>query len=152
MGLLSSKSTTEVDSSVTNNYDQRQFTDVHNEAELGDGAIRAGGDVTMVDGGAFDLASDALGHMESLSETSMGHVAKTTDTAFDFANGVFESVASSNENAMEQIAGGYASSLGAVERLSASENATTSKSIEKIGMMLVGGLVITFGFMAWGKK
>ena len=140
----------------TNNYDQRQDNSVHvtktNADRLSGNAMKAGGNITVTDGGAFDLANDVTSHaidaVEGTAENAFGLVAHTTDSAFELSNSVVNGMKESNERTASQLTQSFADTLGTVERLAASEDATTAKSMEKIGLLLVGGLVLTFMFVA----
>jgi len=70
------------DSSTTNDNRQDNSTNI-TEGDLSDGAIRAEGDVTITDGGAFELAGGAVNGAYELAEAQ-------TEAALDFGGAALQ--------------------------------------------------------------
>ena len=134
------------DSSTT--YDQRQDNSIKiNEGDLASGAIRAGGDVTVTDGGAFDLvettAKEVIDLSRDVSAGAFDLSRDQTDIALDFGRDSLGIVADNAAETFNAISENNRRTYDLIEGVT-NEGAAVSENSRymMLGLVLVAGLAI----------
>ena len=162
MGLFGGgNSTNESTTSVDNSVEQNDFSTNTNNA----GATQVGGNLTITDGGAFDVAqgaldgafefgSNALDVSNNTFQSATDLVKDVNQSSLDFGQSSMDSavdaIESSNDHARQLIGQTIDKSLAVASAATQSDSTNTMQSITKIGIALA--VVFGVGFVAMGMK
>lgn len=142
------------DSSTTNDYRQDNSVSIQ-EGDLSEGAIRADGDVTVTDGGAFDLvettSKESLKLAGDLGSQAFDLSRDQTNSALDFGRDALGFASDNAADTFNAISENNRRTYDLIERAT-NDGALVADTVNTSTRNMLLALVAAVGLFAWSRR